>query len=66
MPDVAVDIDTFSPYVILNDCGGAFAMGAIGGAIWHGVKGLRNAPRVPLTCQLLFSHIVSSRHFVIH
>jgi hypothetical protein len=35
-----------SPYVILNDFGGAFAMGAIGGGIWHGIKGARNSPRV--------------------
>lgn len=35
-----------SPWVILNDFGGAFAMGAIGGGIWHGVKGARNSPRV--------------------
>ncbi len=27
------------PWVILNDFGGAFAMGAIGGTIWHGIKG---------------------------
>jgi len=33
------------PYVILNDFGGAFAMGAIGGTIWHGIKGARNSPR---------------------
>ena len=33
------------PYVILNDFGGAFAMGAVGGAIWHGIKGARNSPR---------------------
>ncbi|ODN73161.1 hypothetical protein L202_07727 [Cryptococcus amylolentus CBS 6039] len=33
------------PYVILNDFGGAFAMGAIGGGIWHGIKGARNSPR---------------------
>ena len=32
------------PYVILSDFGGAFAMGAVGGAIWHGVKGFRNSP----------------------
>ena len=36
---------THSPYVILNDFGGAFAMGAIGGGIWHGIKGARNSPR---------------------
>ncbi|KAK1921990.1 Tim17-domain-containing protein [Papiliotrema laurentii] len=33
------------PYVILNDFGGAFAMGTIGGGIWHGIKGARNSPR---------------------
>jgi len=35
-----------SPWVVLSDFGGAFAMGAIGGGIWHGVKGARNSPRV--------------------
>ena len=34
------------PWRILDDCGGAFSMGAIGGAIWHAVKGYRNAPQV--------------------
>ncbi|KAI8297816.1 hypothetical protein K4K61_012419 [Colletotrichum sp. SAR11_59] len=33
------------PWVILNDFGGAFAMGAIGGTLWHGIKGFRNSPR---------------------
>ncbi|KAI9597668.1 mitochondrial inner membrane translocase subunit Tim17/Tim22/Tim23/peroxisomal protein PMP24 [Syncephalis fuscata] len=33
------------PWIILNDMGGAFAMGAIGGGIWHSVKGARNTPR---------------------
>jgi len=33
------------PWVILNDFGGAFAMGAVGGGIWHGIKGARNSPR---------------------
>ncbi|KAI0439816.1 mitochondrial import inner membrane translocase, subunit Tim17/22 [Xylaria telfairii] len=32
------------PWVVLNDFGGAFAMGAVGGTIWHGVKGFRNSP----------------------
>ena len=32
--------------MILNDFGGAFAMGAVGGTIWHGIKGARNSPRV--------------------
>ncbi|KAH9441499.1 hypothetical protein Pst134EA_032950 [Puccinia striiformis f. sp. tritici] len=27
------------------DFGGAFAMGAIGGTVWHGVKGMRNSPK---------------------
>ena len=32
------------PIVILNDFGGAFAMGVIGGCVWHGIKGFRNSP----------------------
>lgn len=32
------------PLVILNDLGGAFVMGGLGGVIWHGVKGFRNSP----------------------
>ncbi|KAI4139367.1 MAG: hypothetical protein L6R39_006323 [Caloplaca ligustica] len=28
----------------LSDFGGAFCMGGIGGAVWHGVKGFRNSP----------------------
>ena len=30
----------------MEDCGGAFSMGAIGGSIFHGIKGFRNAPSV--------------------
>ena len=37
-----------SPWVILSDFGGAFSMGAIGGGVWHGIKGARNSPRVRL------------------
>uniref|UniRef100_A0A6S8D9L3 Mitochondrial import inner membrane translocase subunit TIM17 n=1 Tax=Aureoumbra lagunensis TaxID=44058 RepID=A0A6S8D9L3_9STRA len=33
------------PYRIIDDVGGAYAMGAIGGSIWHFVKGWRNSPR---------------------
>ncbi|TFY62649.1 hypothetical protein EVJ58_g3730 [Rhodofomes roseus] len=33
------------PWVILSDFGSAFAMGAVGGTIWHGIKGARNSPR---------------------
>jgi hypothetical protein len=32
------------PYRILDDCGGAFAMGAIGGGLFSLVKGYRNSP----------------------
>ncbi|CAO3682943.1 unnamed protein product [Umbelopsis ramanniana] len=33
------------PWVILNNLGGAFVMGAVGGGIWHSVKGAKNSPR---------------------
>ena len=33
------------PYRILDDIGGAYAMGCVGGSIWHFVKGWRNAPK---------------------
>ena len=33
-----------SPWRIIEDCGAAFAMGTIGGSIFHGIKGYRNAP----------------------
>jgi len=32
------------PWRIVDDVGGAFCMGAIGGGIWHTVKGARMAP----------------------
>jgi len=32
------------PYRIVDDIGGAFCMGCIGGGIWHSVKGARLAP----------------------
>ncbi|XP_043191914.1 mitochondrial import inner membrane translocase subunit Tim17-B-like isoform X1 [Amphibalanus amphitrite] len=32
------------PWRILDDCGGAFTMGCIGGAVFHSIKGFRNAP----------------------
>ena len=43
---VLIVVQICSPWVILNDFGGAFAMGAVGGGIWHGIKGARNSPRV--------------------
>ena len=33
------------PYRIFEDMGSAFLLGAVGGGIWHFVKGYRNAPR---------------------
>ena len=33
------------PWRIVDDAGGAFAFGIVGGGIWHGFGGLRNAPR---------------------
>lgn len=47
---ILIAVQIRSPWVILNDFGGAFAMGAVGGGIWHGIKGARNSPRV---CYLL-------------
>jgi hypothetical protein len=43
---IPIAVKKHSPWVILNDFGGAFAMGAVGGGIWHGIKGARNSPRV--------------------
>ena len=43
------------PYRILDDVGGAFAMGAVGGSIWHSIKGFRNSPvRSPSRCAAWF------------
>lgn len=32
----------------MDDCGGAFTMGAIGGGVFQSIKGFRNAPVVSL------------------
>ncbi|EDV94779.1 GH17768 [Drosophila grimshawi] len=32
------------PFRIVEDCGGAFTMGAVGGGIFQAIKGFRNAP----------------------
>lgn len=32
------------PYRILDDAGGAFIFGTVGGTIWHAISGLRNSP----------------------
>ncbi|XP_064359531.1 mitochondrial import inner membrane translocase subunit Tim17-B isoform X1 [Dromaius novaehollandiae] len=34
------------PWRIVDDCGGAFTMGVIGGGVFQAVKGFRNAPAV--------------------
>uniref|UniRef100_A0A673A7H3 Translocase of inner mitochondrial membrane 17 homolog A (yeast) n=1 Tax=Sphaeramia orbicularis TaxID=375764 RepID=A0A673A7H3_9TELE len=39
-----VKFHSSSPWRIVDDCGGAFTMGAIGGGIFQAVKGFRNAP----------------------
>jgi len=44
--DLTFVLCVFSPYRIVDDCGGAFAMGAIGGGIFSLVKGWRNSPVV--------------------
>ncbi|KAK8792691.1 mitochondrial import inner membrane translocase subunit TIM17 [Blastocystis sp. subtype 4] len=33
------------PYRLVDDTGGAFMIGAIGGAIWHMFRGFRNSPK---------------------
>ncbi|XP_054327471.1 mitochondrial import inner membrane translocase subunit Tim17-B isoform X1 [Pongo pygmaeus] len=33
-----------SPWRIVDDCGGAFTMGVIGGGVFQAIKGFRNAP----------------------
>mmetsp|Transcript_12969 Transcript_12969/g.16992 ORF Transcript_12969/g.16992 Transcript_12969/m.16992 type:complete len:228 (-) Transcript_12969:51-734(-) len=33
------------PWRIVDDIGGAFSMGAIGGSVWHTLKGLRMSPK---------------------
>jgi hypothetical protein len=48
-PRFSPSLTPSSPWVILNDFGGAFSMGAVGGGIWYGIKGARNSPRVRLT-----------------
>ncbi|XP_053377779.1 mitochondrial import inner membrane translocase subunit Tim17-B-like [Mercenaria mercenaria] len=32
------------PWRIVDDCGGAFSMGLLGGSVFHGISGFRNAP----------------------
>src|SRR5689334_20347939 len=44
MPSTLVLLCNFSPWRIVDDCGGAFTMGAIGGSIFQAIKGFRNSP----------------------
>lgn len=37
--------NTPCPDRILDDMGSAFCMGAIGGGVWHGIKGMKNSPK---------------------
>lgn len=46
---------SYSPWRIVDDCGGAFTMGAIGGGLFQSVKGFRNAPVVSSQCNWLLS-----------
>ncbi|XP_067408485.1 mitochondrial import inner membrane translocase subunit Tim17-B isoform X1 [Emydura macquarii macquarii] len=34
----------YGPWRIVDDCGGAFTMGMIGGGVFQAIKGFRNAP----------------------
>ncbi|XP_046805262.1 mitochondrial import inner membrane translocase subunit Tim17-A-like isoform X2 [Lucilia cuprina] len=47
------------PFRIVDDCGGAFAMGCIGGGIFQAIKGFRNAPS-GMNKRLQFSKISCS------
>lgn len=42
---MSFDTPSPCPYRILDDLGSAFAMGCLGGSVWHGIKGARNSPR---------------------
>ncbi len=44
----------FSPWRIVDDCGGAFALGAIGGTLFHSIKGFRHAPSVKFPFNFFF------------
>ncbi|XP_024605431.1 mitochondrial import inner membrane translocase subunit Tim17-A [Neophocaena asiaeorientalis asiaeorientalis] len=38
------DASSICPWRIVDDCGGAFTMGTIGGGIFQAIKGFRNSP----------------------
>ncbi|KAB0380997.1 hypothetical protein FD755_008781, partial [Muntiacus reevesi] len=39
------------PWRIIDDCGGAFTMGVIGGGVFQAIKGFRNAPGAVLAAR---------------
>ncbi|XP_072287241.1 mitochondrial import inner membrane translocase subunit Tim17-B isoform X1 [Pyxicephalus adspersus] len=41
---VIISLPFCSPWRIVDDCGGAFTMGIIGGGVFQAIKGFRNAP----------------------
>lgn len=46
---IFISVFRYSPWRIVDDCGGAFTMGAIGGGIFQAIKGFRNSPVVSQT-----------------
>lgn len=49
----------YSPWRIVDDCGGAFAMGLAGGSIFHAYKGFKSA--TPVSHLVLPSFTVKTR-----
>jgi hypothetical protein len=54
-----VFIGIFSPWRIVDDCGGAFALGAVGGTFFHSIKGFRHAPSVKSSLNCINKEILS-------
>ena len=53
------------PDRILDDMGGAFGMGAVGGGLWHFFKGLKNSPsnaRMRGGLEVRLSHLSQSEN----
>ncbi|KAH7334059.1 mitochondrial import inner membrane translocase subunit [Rhizoctonia solani] len=53
------------PYVILHEAGAGFVAGAVGGGIWHGIKGARRAPKGLLNRLEGATHSIKARSPVI-
>ena len=56
MMTVNAYIICYSPWRVTDDCGGAFALGEIGGALFHAIKGAKNAAKVILTQSIALAH----------